>query len=300
MLKILFVFLPLIVGSCYHLFFVKAEAQAEMLREDLSSSLQTAVRNAQKIANSLTSTHPEYPLTTNMAIASHILANQGHGGTLSGQITCRDVDENGELAMWTAAYGYAFEEMTPDKFIKTNARAETIEGNGGPNMAVRFHLHVYGYRPDVKCIVHSHPPYTTALSQMGVPMRIAHMDPMAFYDDVQYLPVWPGIPFGNEEGEMIEKLLGDKYNSALLAHHGLLVTGKSLEEAVYRAYFFEKAAQMQILTMAANGGKLEGLPETDKSFSEYARDWRISEGPVKAHYYSWARQTIAKNHLTFV
>jgi ribulose-5-phosphate 4-epimerase/fuculose-1-phosphate aldolase len=78
------------------------------------------------------------------------------------------------------------------------------------------------------------------------------------------------------------------------------VTGKSLEEAVYRAYFFEKAAQMQMLTMAANGGKLEGLPETDKSFSEYARDWRISEGPVKAHYYSWARQTIAKNHLAFV
>jgi L-fuculose-phosphate aldolase len=321
MISFLILFLPLLIGSLHYIYITAnddpswelgnnggasfdpkqvGKVNSDGKRDDLSSSLQDAVKTAQKTANSLASTYPQYPLLTNMAIASRFLGDQGHGGTLSGQITCRDVDADGNLAMWTAAYGYAFEEMTPDKFIKTNANAETIEGNGGANMAVRFHLHVYKYRPDVQCIVHSHPMYSVALAQMGIPMRIAHMDVMAFYDDVQYLDYWPGIPFGNEEGEMIEKVLGMKHNAALLAHHGVLVTGKSLEEVVYRAYFFEKAAQMQILTMSANGGTTKGLPDTIKTFSEFARDWRISEGPVKAHYYSWVRQTIAKHQLDFV
>jgi L-fuculose-phosphate aldolase len=263
----------------------------------ITSSLQTAVSNATKIANKVI--YPSYSVLENMTIAAHILADEGHGGTLSGQITVRDTDKDGNLAMWTPQYGRSFEEMNPKRFIKINTKCETIEGYGGPNMAVRFHLHLYKVRPDIKAIVHTHPINSSILSQMGVPLFISHMDTMCFYDDVQFLNYWPGIPFGDEEGELLEKVMGKTHHAALLAHHGLLVSGKSLEEAVYRAYFFEKAAKMQLQMMAANGGNLQNLPKTDPTFSRYARDWRISEGPVKAHYYSWARRTIEKNGLDF-
>jgi L-fuculose-phosphate aldolase len=52
-----------------------------------------------------------------------------------------------------------------------------------------------------------HPLYTSALAQLGVPLHIAHIDIMAFYDGVQYLPTWPGIPFGDEEGKLLEGVL---------------------------------------------------------------------------------------------
>jgi hypothetical protein len=39
---------------------------------------------------------------------------------------------------------------------------------------------------------------------------------------------------------------------------------------------------------------MDRLPQVDHHLSEIAREWRISDGPVKAHYYSWARQTISK------
>jgi hypothetical protein len=147
---------------------------------------------------------------------------------------------------------------------------------------------------------------------------------MCFYDEVQFLPTWPGIPFGDEEGKLLEGLLGQKYYSALLEHHGLIVMGRTLEETIYRAYFFERAARLQLLTMSARpiptssnsvaasntipsnktvpvGQEiLDHLPKTVPALSEAARDWRISDGPVKAHYYSWARVTIQKNKLDFM
>ena len=120
------------------------------------------------------------------------------------------------------------------------------------------------------------------------------MDVMAFYEDVQFLPSWPGIPFGDEEGEIIAELLGDNYYSALLANHGLIVGGKTIEEATYRAYFFEMAAEIQLDAMAAVGGDISKLSLVDRDLGIKARDWRISEGPVNAHFNAWAQIAIHK------
>jgi len=85
-------------------------------------------------------------------------------------------------------------------------------------------------------------------------------------------------------------VLGQKHWSALLAHHGLIVGGRTLEEAVYRAFFFEKAAKMQLLAMGT------GLPiqQVDPGLARKARDWRINDGPVKAHFGAWACDALRK------
>ena len=61
------------------------------------------------------------------------------------------------------------------------------------------------------------------------------------------------VPLADEEGKIIAEALGEK-RSILLANHGLLTTGVSLEEAVYLAIQFERAAKLQVL--AGNGEKL--------------------------------------------
>jgi len=247
---------------------------------------------AKKNANSLL--HPNWNLKQKIAVASRILADQGHGKTLSGQVTCRTT-QNGSLAMYTEVYGKAIDEITVDDIIMINDQLEVIEGFGSPNMATRFHLHVYKNRPDIQCLVHTHPLHASALAQLGVPLLVSHMDTMALYDDVPFLAEWPGIPFGDEEGEIISSLLGNHW-AGLLAHHGLIVGGRTIEEATYRAYFFERAAQMQLMTMAANGGMLVGLPEVRRDLAETAREWRASDGATKAHFYSWARQALKNGH----
>ena len=92
---------------------------------------------------------------------------------------------------------------------------------------------------------------------IGVPLQAAHMDTSIFHDDCAWLETWPGPPIGDEEGELISRALGNK-NSVLLAHHGQLAAGATVEEAAIRAMFIERAARLQLLAMAA--GKIQPLP----------------------------------------
>ena len=63
---------------------------------------------------------------------------------------------------------------------------------------------------------------------------------------------WPGVPVADDEGRIISGALG-KEKTILLANHGLLAAGASVEEATYLAVFFERAARMQLRAMAAGG-----------------------------------------------
>ncbi|WP_176510523.1 class II aldolase/adducin family protein, partial [Pseudomonas urethralis] len=68
------------------------------------------------------------------------------------------------------------------------------------------------------------------------------------FDDCAFLKDWPGVPVGNEEGEIIAAAIGDK-RAILLSHHGLLIAGGPLEQQGKHAGFFDRAARMQLLAM---------------------------------------------------
>ena len=90
----------------------------------------------------------------------------------------------------------------------------------------------------------------------------------------------------DEEGKLISEALGDKH-SILLASHGLLTTGKNIEQATYLAMQFERAARIQLL--AESIGKIKLIK--DESAQE-AHDFLLSEGVVKATFNSWASQLL--------
>ena len=77
---------------------------------------------------------------------------------------------------------------------------------------------------------------------LGVPLIASHMDTAMFYEDCAWLPEWPGPPIGDEEGDLISNALGDK-RAILLAHHGQLSAGDTVEQAAILAYHFEHAAK---------------------------------------------------------
>lgn len=231
---------------------------------------------------------PGYSELEKLVLSARILAAEGHGDTLAGQLTRRDTID-GELAMWTTRYGVLLDEVTADDFVLIDSDLKVRDGEGFPNKATRFHLHVYRQRPDINAIVHTHPPATAALSMVGLPLEIEHMDGMALYGDVQHLKEWPGVPFGDEEGELISGVLAPDHKAALLAHHGLITCGGSIEEATYRAWFFERAARMQLDAVAMTGG---GLEHVRHDVATAARDWRASAGPVNAHFNAWARKAL--------
>ena len=131
----------------------------------------------------------------------------------------------------TLPLGTEFEEAKPSDFIVVDDDLNVIKGDGIPNPATRFHLWIYKEKPNVRSIVHTHPPATSALSMIGQPLVVAHMDMCMFQDQCAYLPDWPGLPIGDEEGIIISEALGDK-KTVLLANHGLLTAGETIEYTI--------------------------------------------------------------------
>lgn len=195
-----------------------------------------------------------WSLPQKIALAARFLAVREHSRGLAGQLSAR-ADAG---TYWTQSYGLGLNECSVSNLIRVDPDLNVIEGKGIPNPANRFHSYIYQARPAVNAIVHTHPPHLSALSMLGVPLVASHMDTIALWNDTAHLAHWPGVPFGDEEGKIIASALGDK-RVILLAHHGVLTVGSSIEEASTLAVFAEEAAELQLLAMAA--GEIKTLPE---------------------------------------
>ena len=228
-------------------------------------------------------TVPLWSTQQQVALTCRILYGQGHDSGLAGQITAR-VD--GATNFITQRLGLGFEEITASNLLVVDEDLNVIEGDGMPNPANRFHAWIYRARPDVRCIIHTHPLHTSALSMLERPLQIAHMDTCVLYDDVAFLNTWPGVPVGNTEGETISVALGNK-RAILLAHHGLLVAGGSVEEACIVAIQFERAAKLQLLAEAAGA-----IQPIDSALGREAHDWILQGKRSQASFYYYARRVL--------
>jgi L-fuculose-phosphate aldolase len=228
---------------------------------------------------------PLWSTQQQVALTCRILSAQGHDSGLAGQITAR-VD--GAEHFVTQRLGLGFDEVRTSNLLVVDEDLNVIEGDGMPNPANRFHVWIYRARPDVRCIIHTHPLHASALSMLERPLEIAHMDTCVLYDDVAFLKSWPGVPVGNAEGETISAALGSK-RAILLAHHGLLVAGGSVEEACVVAIQFERAAKLQLLAEAA--GPIQPI---DPSLGREAHDWILQGKRSQASFYYYARRMLVE------
>ncbi len=221
------------------------------------------------------------PLRQAVAQTCRTLYAFGHDSGLSGQISARAEKEG---TYYTQRMGLGFDEITSENLLIVDEDLNVIEGSGMPNPANRFHSWLYRARADINCIVHTHAPYVSALSMLEVPLEIAHMDACLLYGQVAFLKKWPGIPVGNEEGEIISKAIGDK-KAIMLSHHGLLVAAGSVEEACIMGVMFERAARLQLLAMAA--GEIQKIPE---DLGLEAQKWICTPSRITATFAYYARR----------
>jgi L-fuculose-phosphate aldolase len=226
---------------------------------------------------------PPWSLRQKIALSCRILAAEGHESALAGQITARG-DRAGTY--WMLSFGLGFDEARAGNIVLVDDDLNLLEGDGMVNPSNRFHLWIYRHRPSVSAIVHTHPPYCSALSVTGQPLIAAHMDTAMFYDDCAHLSEWPGPPIGDEEGRIIHEALGNK-RAILLAHHGQLVATSTIEEAAVLAVFIERAARMQVLAQSI--GKIKPI---DSAIAREAHDYRLKPPAVAATFHYFARRVL--------
>jgi L-fuculose-phosphate aldolase len=233
----------------------------------------------------------ESGLTTRqkLALTCRALFDAGHDSGLAGQITAR-AEQPGTY--YTQRLGLGFDEITDANLLLVDEDLNVLDDSGIPGMANpanRFHSWIYRARPDVACIVHTHAFHVAALAMLEVPLVVSQMDTTPLYDDCAFLADWPGVPVGNEEGEIISTALGDK-KAILLAHHGQVVAGASIEEACSLAVLIERAAKLQLAAMAA--GTVKELPE---KLAREAHDWTLRPERSRANFAYYARRALARH-----
>ncbi|MHA1592147.1 MAG: NAD(P)-dependent oxidoreductase, partial [Candidatus Heimdallarchaeaceae archaeon] len=174
----------------------------------------------------------------------------------AGNISARVKLPNGQDAFLVTPSSVKYETMEIEDIVLIDEDGNTILGKRNPTSERRVHLAIYKNRPDIKAIVHSHAPYSTALS-------IARMSIGPIVDEV--IPFIGGCEvaeFGmagmDELADNAVKALGDNL-AVFIANHGNVCCGSTLEQAWTVCQQVEMAAKIQY--RAALLGTIYAIPE---------------------------------------
>lgn len=157
-----------------------------------------------------------------------------------------------------------------------------MDGPDAPDASAwTIHGTLHRARPDIRVILHCHPPNATALAALKSPvLPPIDMNTARFYEDLAIDPDCGGIADDAAEGERIAAALGD-CSTLLMANHGLTCTGATVAQAFEQLYFFEKAAGT-VLKALGSGQELGVM--TDEVARNTAEGWKAYAGMADAHF----------------
>jgi len=182
-------------------------------------------------------------LRERVAVACRVLAMEGHTDITQGHVSARHL---GTPYYWIKASGLGLDEVTPDDVVLVDLEGRRVSGTGPLHSELPIHAEIYRARPDVMAVVHTHPPYATALAASYVPLRPVSHEGTLFWPDVPRYTFTTDLVVTREQGEELARALGSA-RACLMRNHGIVTVGSSVEEAALFALQLERAAKLQIL-----------------------------------------------------
>jgi len=144
-------------------------------------------------------------------------------------------------------------EITSNQLIKVNIDGEVIEGFLKPSSELKLHLHIYKSRPDVKSVVHAHPPISTGFAVAGIAL-----DQMAIPEVIATLGTVPLAPYATPSTEELAHTVDgyiEKCNAILLSNHGVVTVGTDVFSAYYTMERVEHSAYIIWVARSLGGEK---------------------------------------------
>lgn len=173
-----------------------------------------------------------------------------------GNISCRA----GRQAIAITPSGRGYEHLAPSDIVLLDNTGRVVDGERIPSSESKLHVAIYAACPEAQAVIHTHSIYASALAAMRRPV------PAIIEDIVQICGgsvncaeyAFPGTQ--QLADAAVKALAGRK--AALLANHGAVCWGKSLDDALVVAEILEKAAQIAVICSSC-GGKAYELDEAD-------------------------------------
>lgn len=179
-----------------------------------------------------------------------MLAENGHSDLVWGHVSLRDGEGRG---LWMKRSGLGFEELLETDIQLIDLDGTVVSGEGAAHLERFIHTEILRSRPDVHCVIHTHPESATTFAATGLPLQpIAHEATMFVPPDIARFTETGDLIRTAELGRLVAHALGER-NALLLVNHGVVVVGATMEEAVFSAVLLEKACRMQLIASAAVG-----------------------------------------------
>jgi L-fuculose-phosphate aldolase len=192
----------------------------------------------------------EAELRREVALACRVLGAHGLGDALYGHVSGR---LPGWDRFWMKPAGLALEEVAAEDLVLVDLEGARLSGERGVHREWPIHSEVMRARPDVGCVIHTHPRHGIALPARGLRLLPVCQDSQLFAESgVPVFEAFAHLVTTREDGVAVAATLGAA-SAAFLRNHGVVVAGAGVPEATCAALMLERACEIQLLAQPAAG-----------------------------------------------
>ena len=166
---------------------------------------------------------------------------RGYVASNDGNISVRLDDDR----LLTTPTGVSKGFMTPDMMVMTDMKGTKLAGDRNASSELLMHLAVYEHRPEIRAVVHAHPPAATGFAVAGIPLdRAVLAEVVASLGSIPIAEY--GTPSTAELADAVRKYIS-AYDGLLLANHGALTIARDVFTAYYRMETIEHFARISLV-----------------------------------------------------
>lgn len=144
--------------------------------------------------------------------------------------------------------GSSLGTLDPGRVSKLDEAGAHVSGDK-PTKESFLHVAMYAERPKAGAVVHLHSTHSVAVSCLADINPADVLPPLTAYYVMRVgtLPLVPYFPPGDLDLAKAVKEMASRHHAVLLANHGPVVAGKSLEDAVYATEELEETARLFLM-----------------------------------------------------
>lgn len=170
--------------------------------------------------------------------AGSYLSSRNYHAALAGNISFRFSEDS----ILCTRHGAEKGALEPEDIVLCGMDGSKIGGNGDPTSEFSMHRMAYRVRPDIRAVIHAHPPIATAFAAASVPL-----DALMLPEMIVLLGPVALVPYATPGTEQLAEKLRQYlpgHDAFLLENHGALALGSDLRDAALRMELIEHNAQI--------------------------------------------------------
>jgi L-fuculose-phosphate aldolase len=193
-----------------------------------------------------------------IVLFGHALHERGYVAAMDGNLSIR-LDEDRVLATPTAMCKGM---MRPADLVTVDFEGRRVGGKRDVSSEIAMHLLIYRLRPDIRGIVHAHPPTATGFAAAGMALNQPLVCEVVI--GLGSIPLAKyGTPGTAELTEALEPLV-PQYDAILMSNHGVVAYGSDLHHAYMKMETVEHFAQIALVTHLLGRQEPLGSRELEK------------------------------------